>query len=187
MFIEKYQRQLEEDRRYQVIQGIKRGRFFEARNRLDWRETWHPEEPRIRTAQHSTDWEPGIRQNPHFTDRLSLGNPNHHVNCPDVLRNEGGSTRKLEQTKEHIVMVGSQPCKVSSEIRINGWRVSEPVREDMGKMMATEPEDEKDPKRARVVLSKGCEVVRLGYSRLIGTATKVADMWENSGNHNQVN
>jgi hypothetical protein len=57
----------------------------------------------------------------------------------------------------------------------------------MGKMMATEPEDEKDPKRARVVLSKGCEVVRLGYSRLIGTATKVADMRENSGNHSQVN
>jgi transketolase N-terminal domain/subunit len=46
----------------------------------------------------------------------------------------------------------------------------------MGKMMDTEPEDEKDPKRACVVLSKGCEVVRLGYSRLIGTATKVADM-----------
>jgi transketolase N-terminal domain/subunit len=54
-------------------------------------------------------------------------------------------------------------------------------------MTATEPEDEKDPKRARVVLSKGREVVGLGYSRLIDAAAKVTDMKENSGNHNQVN
>jgi cytidylate kinase len=32
MLIEKYQRQLEEDWRYRVTQGIKWGRFFEARN-----------------------------------------------------------------------------------------------------------------------------------------------------------
>jgi hypothetical protein len=32
MLIEKYQWQLEEDRRYQVTRGIKRGRFFKARN-----------------------------------------------------------------------------------------------------------------------------------------------------------
>jgi hypothetical protein len=35
MLIEKYQRQLEEDRRYRVARGIKRDRFFEAWNRLD--------------------------------------------------------------------------------------------------------------------------------------------------------
>jgi hypothetical protein len=32
MLIEKYQWQLEEDRRYRVTRGIKRGRFFKARN-----------------------------------------------------------------------------------------------------------------------------------------------------------
>jgi hypothetical protein len=35
ILIEKYQWQLEEDRRYQVTQGIKWDRFFEAWNRLD--------------------------------------------------------------------------------------------------------------------------------------------------------
>jgi hypothetical protein len=33
MLIEKYQRQLEEDRRYRVARGIKQDKFFEARNR----------------------------------------------------------------------------------------------------------------------------------------------------------
>jgi hypothetical protein len=35
MLIEKYQRQLEEDRRYRVARGIKWDRSFEAWNRLD--------------------------------------------------------------------------------------------------------------------------------------------------------
>jgi hypothetical protein len=35
MLIEKYQQQLEEDRRYQVTRGIKHDRFFEAQNQLD--------------------------------------------------------------------------------------------------------------------------------------------------------
>jgi hypothetical protein len=52
--------------------------------------------------------------------------------------------------------------------------------------MATELEDEKDPKRVCVVLSKGREVVGLGYSRLIGAATKVTGRGENSGNPSQV-
>jgi hypothetical protein len=74
-----------------------------------------------------------------------------------------------------LVMVDLWLCKVSSEIHINGRCVSEPVSEDKGKMMATDPEDEKDLKRARLVLSKGREVVGPGYSRLIGTAAKVTD------------
>jgi hypothetical protein len=37
-------------------------------------------------AQHSTDQEPRIRQNPRFTDRSGLGNPDPRVNHPDVLR-----------------------------------------------------------------------------------------------------
>jgi hypothetical protein len=52
--------------------------------------------------------------------------------------------------------------------------------------MATELEDEKDPKRARVVLSKGHEVVGPGYVTLTGAATKVTDRGENSGNPSQV-
>jgi hypothetical protein len=90
MLIEKYQRSLEEDRKYRVIQGIKWDRFFEARNELD---QWGPQrigEPRRNTVQHSVDREPGIRRNPRFADRSGLGNPDHRVNHPDVLRDEGG-------------------------------------------------------------------------------------------------
>jgi hypothetical protein len=54
-------------------------------------------------------------------------------------------------------------------------------------MMAPEPEDKKDMKRAHVVLSKGQKVVGLGYSRVTGVATKVMDKRENSGNHDRVN
>jgi predicted secreted protein len=49
-----------------------------------------------------------------------------------------------------------------------------------------ELEDEKDRKRARVVLSKGHVVVRPGYSRLTGAATKATDRGENLGNSSQV-
>jgi hypothetical protein len=52
-------------------------------------------------------------------------------------------------------MVDSWPCKVSSEIHINGRCASEPVHEDKVKTTALELEDRKDPKRAHVVLSKG--------------------------------
>jgi hypothetical protein len=50
MLMEKYQRQLEEDRRYQVARGIKRNRFFEAQNRSDLLETRRGREPRRRTV-----------------------------------------------------------------------------------------------------------------------------------------
>jgi hypothetical protein len=53
--------------------------------------------------------------------------------------------------------------------------------------MASEPEDRKDPKRECVVLSKGCEVVGLGYLRVTGVAAKVTDKRENLANHGQVN
>jgi hypothetical protein len=61
------------------------------------------------------------------------------------------------------VVVGSWPCKVLSEVHINGRRISELVREDKGKTMAPKPDDRKDSERACVVLSKGREVVRPGY------------------------
>jgi hypothetical protein len=54
-------------------------------------------------------------------------------------------------------------------------------------MMALEPEDRRDPKRARVVLSNSHEVVGLGYSRVTGVAAQVSDKKENSGNHVRVN
>jgi hypothetical protein len=65
--------------------------------------------------------------------------------------------------------------------------VSEPVHKDKGKTTATEPEDDTDPKRAHVVLSKGCVVVGLSYLRLIGATAKVTDRGENSGNSSRVN
>jgi hypothetical protein len=102
-------------------------------------------------VQHSTYWKPRIRQNPRFADQSGSGNPDRCVNRPDVMRNGGGSSRRPEQTKEHVVMVGSWPCKVSFEIHINGRRVSEPIHEDKGKTMAPKSEDRRDPKRACVV------------------------------------
>jgi hypothetical protein len=107
MLIEKYQWQLEQDQRYWVTPGIKWGSFFEAQNWPYRRETSCTEEPRIRMVQHSIDREHGIRQNAQFTDRLGSGNLDHRVNYPDVLRNEGGSSRRPEQTEEHVMMVGS--------------------------------------------------------------------------------
>jgi hypothetical protein len=47
-------------------------------------------------VQHPTDQKPRIRQNPRFADRSGSGNPDRHVNHPDVLRDEGGSSRRPE-------------------------------------------------------------------------------------------
>jgi hypothetical protein len=120
MFIKKYERQLEEDRRYQVTGGIKLDRFFEAWNRPDQQGPRHTGEHRRRVVQHSTDREPGIRQNPQFAYWSGSGNPDCRVNHPDVLRNGEESSRRSEQAEEHIMMVGSCPCKVSSKIHVNG-------------------------------------------------------------------
>jgi hypothetical protein len=104
-----------------------------------------------------------------------------------VLHNREESSQRPKQTEEHVAMVSSWPCKVSSEIHINERHVSEPVRKDKGKMTVIEPKDEKDPKRAHVVPSKGREVVGLGYSRLTGAAANVTDRGENSGNPGRIN
>jgi hypothetical protein len=133
-------------------------------------------------VQHSIDWYPRIGQNPRFADQLGSSNPDHRVNYLDVLRDREESSQWLEQIEEHVMMVGSWPCKVSCDVHINGRRVSEPVREDKGKATVPESEDEKDPKRARRVLSKGHEVVRLGYSMLPRDPTRVIDRGGESGN-----
>jgi hypothetical protein len=185
MLIEKYQWQLKEDQRYRVTRRIRRYTFFEARN---WPDQWEPrrtEESQRRLAQHSMDQAPGVRQNVWVTDRSGSGNPD-HCNRPDVLHKEEESSREQEQVKKHVVMVRSWPCTVSSEVHINGRRVSESVREDKGKATVPESENEKDPKRARMVLSKGREVVRWGYSRLSGDDARVTGRGEESGNPNRV-
>jgi hypothetical protein len=56
----------------------------------------------------------------------------------------------------------------------------------MGKPAATGQEDEKDPKRAHVVLSQGCEVVGLGYSKLSRAAATETDKGRCSDNLNRV-
>jgi hypothetical protein len=45
-------------------------------------------------------------------------------------------------------------------------------------------EDEKDPKRARVVLSQGCEVVGPGYSKLSSATATEMDKRRRSDNGN---
>jgi hypothetical protein len=49
-------------------------------------------------VQHSTDQEPGIRQNPGFTDRSGLGNLDHRVNYPDVLAMDHHESRNRPRT-----------------------------------------------------------------------------------------
>jgi hypothetical protein len=186
MLIEKYQQLLEEDLRYWVTRGIKWDSFFKAQNRLDQWEPRHTKEPRRRMVHHYMDQEPRIRQNPRFTNESGSSNPDRCVNRPDVLRDGEESSRRPEQTEEHVVMVGLWPCKVSSEVHINERRVSEPIWIDKGKQKVPESEGEKDPKRTHMVLSKGHEVVELGYSRLLGDATKATDRGEESGNPNWV-
>jgi hypothetical protein len=77
-------------------------------------------EPQRRTVHDSIDRESGIRQNPQFTDRSGSSNPDRRVNHLDVLRNGEESSRRPKQTKEHVAMVGSWPCRVSSKIDVNG-------------------------------------------------------------------
>jgi hypothetical protein len=96
MLIKKYQWQLEEDRRYRVIRGIKRDRFSVAQNRPDQRGPWHTGEPQRTMVKHSIDQEPEIRQNPYFADRSGLSNPDRYVNHPDVLRDGDESPRRTE-------------------------------------------------------------------------------------------
>jgi hypothetical protein len=126
-------------------------------------------------VQHSIDREPGIGQNPWFAHRSGSGNPYHRVNRPDVLCGGEESSQRPEETEEHIIMVGSWPCKVSFEEHITGRCVSEPVWEEKGKATVLESEDEKEPKRTRGVLSKGREVDGLGYSMLLEDAARVTD------------
>jgi hypothetical protein len=64
LLIEKYQQKLEENWRYGITQGIKRDKFFEAKNRSDQQELRCPEESQKRLVHHSTAREPRIRQNP---------------------------------------------------------------------------------------------------------------------------
>jgi hypothetical protein len=106
MLIQKYQWQLEEDWRYRVTQGIKWDRFFEARNRLDQWGPRHIGESWRRMAQHSTDREPGITQNPQFADRSGSSDPDCRVNRPDVLRDREELSQRPDQTEEHVMMVG---------------------------------------------------------------------------------
>jgi hypothetical protein len=87
MLIGKYQRQLEEDRRYRVTRGIIRDRFFVALNWPHQREPWHTEESRRRLVQHSIDQVPGVRQNAQVTDQSGSRNPD-HCNRTDVLCKE---------------------------------------------------------------------------------------------------
>jgi hypothetical protein len=138
MLIEKYQWQLEGDRSYRVAQGIKRDRFFEAWNRPDLPRSWCAWEPQMRIMEHAMDQAPGIRQITRFADRVGSNNPDRWVNHANVLHGgEGPSSCKQEQTEEHVVMVGSWPCKVSFEIHINGQRISYLVHEEKGKAVAT--------------------------------------------------
>jgi hypothetical protein len=103
-----------------------------------------------------------------------------------VLHDGKVLSREKEQVKKHVVMVGSWLCTVSSKVHINGRRASEPVREDKGKSTVLKLENEKDPMRACMVLSKAREVVGPDYSRLSGDATRVEDRGEESGSPNQI-
>jgi hypothetical protein len=71
-------------------------------------------------VQHYTDQAPGVRKNARVTDWSGSSNSVCHVNHPVVLHDSEESPQRLEQTEEHVMMVGSLACKVSPEIHING-------------------------------------------------------------------
>jgi hypothetical protein len=93
------------------------------------RGTWH----------NTTDREPGVRPASQFSAQSGSSNLDCQSNHPDVLHDGEGSSRRLEHTKEHVMMVGSWACRVSSKIRIGGRHVSEPVHGDKGKGKVMEP------------------------------------------------
>jgi hypothetical protein len=136
-------------------------------------------------VRQSMDQALGVRHNARVTDRSGSGNLD-RCNHPDVLRKEEEPSREQEQVKKHVMMLGSWPCIVSSEVHINGRCVSGPVWEDKGKAAVLESEDEKDSKRAFMVLSKGCKVVGPSFSRVLGDAARVADGGEELGKPNRV-
>jgi hypothetical protein len=71
--------------------------------------------------QHTTDQALEIRQITWLADRSGSGNPDRRITHADVLHGgERSSSQKQEHTKDHIMMVGSWPCRVSSEVHING-------------------------------------------------------------------
>jgi hypothetical protein len=120
MLIEKCQWQLEEDWRYRVTRGIKRDRFFVARNRPGWQDIRRGGDIQGRLAQHSTDWEPGVRPASRFSARSGSSNLDCRSNHPDVLHDGEGPSRRTEQTNELVMMVGLWACRVSAEISIGG-------------------------------------------------------------------
>jgi hypothetical protein len=77
-------------------------------------------------------------------------------------------------------MVGSWPCKVSSEIHVNGRHVSGTIWKDKGMAIVSKSEDEKDSKRTCMVLSKGFKVIGPGYSRLLGGVLQESRIEEES-------
>jgi hypothetical protein len=56
-------------------------------------------------VQHSTDHEPGIRQNARFTDWSGSANLGHRVSHPDVLCDGEQPSRQQEQVKKQVVLV----------------------------------------------------------------------------------
>jgi hypothetical protein len=85
MLIEKYQWQLEENRRYRVTRGIKRDRFLKTRNQPDQQEPQHTVESQRRLVQNSIDQACRVRKNARVTDRSGSSNPDRRVNHTDVL------------------------------------------------------------------------------------------------------
>jgi hypothetical protein len=71
-------------------------------------------------VHHSTDQEPGVRPASRFSARSGSGNLDCQSNLPDVLHNGEGPSQRPEQTKEHVMMVGSWACRVLSETHIGG-------------------------------------------------------------------
>jgi hypothetical protein len=65
-----------------------------------------------------------------FSARSGSGNLDCRSNHPDVLHNGEGPSRRPEQTKELVMMIGSWACRVSSEIRVGGRCVSEPIHDN---------------------------------------------------------
>jgi hypothetical protein len=81
-----------------------------------------------------------------------------------MLRGEAGAQSVgSSQLSEGTMMVGAVPCKLSSELHVNGQRVFRAKDKSMEREVVV-ADAGRSPKRSRVISAEGREVVGPGYS-----------------------
>jgi hypothetical protein len=82
---------------------------------------------------------------------------------------DSGAIPDVQVTGESVVLIGSVPCKLASEVHENGQRIggAKTMHAHEGEMVVHGDHGACSgpmAKRACVITAEGCEVVSLGYS-----------------------